>query len=82
MICDMLTVDDFKQIEELLAKTVPPIVTNIVKTEVKQIVTKEVNKLERRINRKLDIIIDSFDTEYLGLRTRVDRLERKVFPSL
>jgi polyhydroxyalkanoate synthesis regulator phasin len=70
----MLTADDFKQIDELLTKNVTKIVTKIVR--------KEIGMLERRINRKLDIIIDSFDTEYLGLRTRVDRLERKVFPSL
>jgi len=72
MVSEMLEKDDLKQIgtvvEEVVTRRLIPIEKGI----------KQLEKHARKTDRDINIIIRTFDNEYLGLKGRVKLLEEKV----
>lgn len=72
----MLEKSDLQQIREIIKEEVQPIVESQLKP-----ISRSLLKLEaglRKTNRDIDIIVRTFDRDYLGLKERVASLEDKV----
>lgn len=82
----MLTQGDFSQIQKIIVsetrkiiqEETPGIVRKIVQEETPKIIQKELIPIKRdikKIKKDVDIIVTTFDRDYVFLRRRLDRLE-------
>lgn len=78
----MLDKNDLQQIGQLLDSRLRPIDSRLKPIEEDlRAVKRSVKNLEadsRKIRKDINIIINTFDNEYLDLRQRVERIEEKV----
>lgn len=83
----MLTKSDLKAIDELIVKRVTSIVGEELEEKLEEKLDEKLDSFARReldpikkdivqIRKDSKTIVDYFDREYLGLRTRVERIER------
>lgn len=68
----VLTKSDLQAIDKIIVKRVQPLEKGQIKLE-KGLVKFE--KGQKKIQKDLKIIVRSFDTEYLGLKKRVEKVE-------
>ena len=62
----MLTQSDLQAIGKIIVEKLNPLETKL---------TKKINLLDKRTNRKLDVIINYFDHQDIDVRKRLNRIE-------